>query len=111
MGFVVPERRAQVRQESQAVVACRIPATPEYSMIENISQTGCRVKFLTGKPELGATIILTLLPGVEATGQILWVQKKVAGVRFVRAIGKGTLATIAGTTGQGDDENRSEDAA
>lgn len=92
------------------VVACRIPATPEFSRIENISQTGCRVRFLTGKPELGATIILTLLPGVEATGQVIWVQKKIAGVRFVRAIGKATLAAVScGPEKQGDE--RADSAA
>ena len=107
-GVTMPERRAQERKRTQAVVSCRIPATPKFSVIHDISRTGCQVEFLNTRPELGATIILTLAPRMNATGNIVWVDGKKAGIKFVRAISNAALDVIAAHDAQQDG---AEDAA
>ena len=106
----MPERRAQERKRTQAIVSCRIPATPNFSVIHDISRTGCQVEFVSTKGELGATVILTLAPRLNATGTIVWVDGKRAGIKFVRAISNAALEMIAAYEAE-TEQKPGEDAA
>jgi hypothetical protein len=90
----VIERRTAERTPIDVSLTCRIPARPLQATVRDVSHHGCRIEVPGAPIELGGTALIEL-PGVaNVSGQIVWTQGKVAGVRFERALGNAAAIAI-----------------
>lgn len=81
------ERRRKERKETDIGLNCRIPAQPSKARILDLSHSGCRVELgPTQFAERGATILLDIPNGDRVNGQIMWLHRREAGVRFSRQL-------------------------
>ena len=90
------ERRTRDRVETDIGIMCRIPALPGSARILDLSHRGCKLEL--GKrvgAAIGATILLDMPDGEHVSGQIVWVEKNVVGVRFSRSL-SGATAVLLG---------------
>ena len=90
------ERRLELRLPADAVVKCRVPATPIAAKVLNISRAGCRLQ--AERDDIGvkgAMIVLQVSPSFAAAGQIIWLHGKDFGVKFYRPLGDDDLIMVA----------------
>lgn len=81
------ERRVLDRIEIDLSVGCRIPATPRRARVCDASHSGCQVKFDEGPIiDTGSTVHIDLGGSRPVTGEVVWVNRRQAGIRFARRL-------------------------
>ena len=89
------ERRRKDRVETDIDLNCRIPAQPSKARILDLSHQGCRVELGPRQhAESGATIVLDMPNGDRVSGQIIWIRRREAGVRFARQLSSRTAVFL-----------------
>jgi len=76
------EQRDTIRFLADLTVNCRVPASPTSGTISDISTSGCRLGIRSGVAIPGGTILLELLPGFHAIGQVIWKTEAEVGIHF-----------------------------
>ncbi len=90
-----PERRRKERVAADIGLDCRIPAQPSKARILDLSHEGCRIELgATQHAERGATILLDIPNGDRVKGQVMWVRRREAGVRFSRQLASPTAVFL-----------------
>ncbi len=89
------DRRGAARIASATSAIARIPASPHRVVLIDVSRTGCRIRVDGIAIPLGATMNLDFGPGRRLTGQVMWSEFRMAGVRFDKPL-TGTLAAALG---------------
>ena len=74
------EQRDTIRFLADLTVNCRVPASPTSGTISDISTSGCRLGIRSGVAIPGGTILLELLPGFHAIGQVIWKTETEVGI-------------------------------
>lgn len=91
--------RRQFRHSTQALLFCRVPATPRQVVVEDNSKGGCQVCFLDWRPQMGSTVILEFSATQQVCGQILWTKDMDAGIVFSRTMEAAELSVISSQLG------------
>lgn len=88
------ERRISVRVATKVDIACRMPATPQKAILQDLSLDGCRIEMRRPIAGVGGTVVIDLNEWVSLTGTIVWCRGKQAGIRFGRRLDLGRLGLL-----------------
>lgn len=98
------EQRRAARRDVSLPVAGRMPATPIYATLVNLSQSGLMAETADCDVKVGVTMLLELDADTAISGQVVWIENTRFGLEFHTPIDAGTVDRIAaGNSRAGED--------
>ena len=78
--------RISLRQATDVVIDCIVLKRREKAILCDVSPTGCRIELFDGTAQLGAMMVFQIDEALQFAGEVVWVKKGQAGVRFTRPL-------------------------